>query len=141
MVANPGVAEPAAQPVGWGCMKARYKTKDAPGRSGNGTNQGVRSWPLLPGILLADFGLLLIGLAGWDALEARMQTLLYSGGGILCLGGLILIWTGTMKLAAAAREPAVRSKDNCLAQIAPDSAGNLPDFDWRSRPIHVALRH
>jgi hypothetical protein len=122
-------------------MKARSKTKDAPGRSGNGTNQGVRSWPLLPGILLADFGLLLIGLAGWDALEARMQALLYSGGGILCLSGLILIWTGSIKLVATAHEPAIRPKGKYLTQKALDSAGNLPDFDWRSRPIHVALRH
>jgi hypothetical protein len=54
---------------------------------------------LLCGILLADFGLLLIAFAGLDAGKASVQTLLYLGGGILCFVGLVLIWIGTSKLA------------------------------------------
>ena len=56
-------------------------------------------WALLCGILLADFGLLLIAFAGLDAGKASVQTLLYLGGGILCFVGLVLIWIGTSKLA------------------------------------------
>jgi hypothetical protein len=56
-------------------------------------------WALLCGILLADFGLLLIAFAGVDARKASLQTFLYSGGGILCFVGLALIWIGTSKLA------------------------------------------
>jgi hypothetical protein len=117
------------------------KTKDIPGRLSDTTNKGARSWPLLPGILLADFGILLIGLAGCDVFRFETQSLLYSGAGILCLSGLVLISTGTMKLVGPTPAAAVRSKGNQMAQAALDWTINSPDFDWRSRPIHVALRH
>jgi hypothetical protein len=99
-------------------MKAQCsRNKDAEDRLANLTNKGAPSWPLLPGILLANFGLLLIGLAGWYALSTGTQSFLYSGGGILCVAGLVLIWIGTIKLADAAHEPAVRSKPNCPGYV------------------------
>lgn len=60
-------------------------------------------WRLLSGLSLADIGLLVIGFAGLDALTAGTQTFFYSVGGMLCLVGLMLIWIGTPKLAAAAQ--------------------------------------
>ena len=68
------------------------------------------SWPLLPGLLLSDIGLLLIAFAGLDALSARAHTLFYSSGAILCLVGLVLIWIGTIELARTAYEPAKGSR-------------------------------
>ena len=64
------------------------------------------SWPLLPGLLLSDLGLLLIAFAGLGALSARVHTLFYSSGATLCLVGLVLIWIGTIKLARTPNEPA-----------------------------------
>ncbi len=91
-------------------MKPQHpKNKNSPARLYKVTNKGVLNWPLLPGILLADFGLFLIGLAGWDALRARTQILVYSVGAMLCFVGLALIWIGTAKLADAAQESPVRS--------------------------------
>ena len=63
-------------------------------------------WALLCGILLADFGLLLLAFAGLGAQKASVQTLLYLGGGILCFLGLVLIWIGTAKLAVGGAQSA-----------------------------------
>jgi hypothetical protein len=62
------------------------------------------SWPLPSGLLLADSGFMLIAFAGWEALQATSQTLLYSSGVILSLAGLVLIWIGTTKLAWCRRD-------------------------------------
>ena len=47
---------------------------------------------------MADSGILLIAFAGWEALTASPQTLLYSCGATLCFAGLALIWIGTTNL-------------------------------------------
>jgi hypothetical protein len=57
--------------------------------------KGPLDWQLLSGLSLADIGLLVVGFAGLDAATAGAQTLLYSVGGMLCLVGLVIIWTGT----------------------------------------------
>jgi uncharacterized protein involved in response to NO len=62
------------------------------------TDQRVPSWPLPSGLLMADSGLLMIAFAGWEALRASPQTLLYSCGATLCFAGLALIWIGTTNL-------------------------------------------
>ena len=56
---------------------------------------------------MADFGMLLIGLGGWDALKTQMRILIYVGGSLLFLGGLFLIWMDAMRLAALRHEPAL----------------------------------
>ena len=55
--------------------------------------------PLLVGLITADFGLILIALAGWHALWTKAQAIMHSASGLLCCAGLILIWIGTTKLA------------------------------------------
>jgi hypothetical protein len=47
---------------------------------------------LLIGVVIADLGMLLIGLGAWDALNGEMAILNYVGGSILFLSGLILVW-------------------------------------------------
>jgi hypothetical protein len=54
-------------------------------------------------------------MAGWDALRARTQILVYSGAAVLCFVGLALIWIGTIKLDHAAHEAAVRSESKTLS--------------------------
>ena len=81
-------------------MKAQCsENKVKPGQLAKVTNKGSPGWPLLPGILLADFGLFLIAIAGWYALAAGSQSLLYSGGGVVCFTGLVLVWMSTIKFA------------------------------------------
>jgi arginine exporter protein ArgO len=63
---------------------------------------------------MADFGLILIAVAGWGALNVAAQTVLDSPGGLLCFAGLVLIWIGTTRLADATREPAARSGGNAV---------------------------
>ena len=64
--------------------------------------------PLLVGLIMADFGLMLIALAGWHALWTEAQANIHSAGGLLCFAGLIIIWIGTTKLEKAAYEQADR---------------------------------
>src|ERR1700719_2353615 len=90
-------------------MKAQLsKNGDIHGRPVNTKPGPASSWPLLPGLLLSDLGLLLIAFAGINALSARSHTLFYSSGAILCLIGLVLIWIGTIELART-YEPTERS--------------------------------
>lgn len=85
-------------------MKAQCsKQTDVPGRLSTIDKRGS-SWPLPLGLLTADSGLLLIAFAGWEALRASSQTLLYSCGVILCFAGLVLVWVGTTKLARCSQE-------------------------------------
>jgi hypothetical protein len=65
-------------------MQAR--NNETPVRLAKIIDKSISRWPLLAGVLLADFGLLLIAFAGLDARKARVQYLLYLGGGILCFG-------------------------------------------------------
>ena len=81
-------------------MKAQCsRNNDTPDRLTRTIENRSSGWALLCGILLADFGLLLLAFAGLGARKASVQTLLYLGGGILCFLGLVLIWIGTAKLA------------------------------------------
>lgn len=64
--------------------------------------------PLLVGLIMADFGLILIALAGWHALWTKAQAIIHSAGGLLCSAGLIIIWIGTTRLGKAAHEQAGR---------------------------------
>jgi hypothetical protein len=66
------------------------------------------SRPLLVGLIMADFELMLIALAGWHALWTEAQANIHSAGGLLCFAGLIIIWIGTTKLEKAAYEQADR---------------------------------
>src|SRR5271154_5511555 len=79
-------------------MKAQHcKKNEGPGGLAM-TDQRAPSWPLPSGLLMADSGLLMIAFAGWEALRASPQTLLYSCGATLCFAGLTLIWIGTTNL-------------------------------------------
>jgi hypothetical protein len=93
-------------------MKAQYsKQTDVPGRLSTIDKRGS-SWPLPFGLLTADSGLLLIAFAGWEALRASSQTLLYSCGVILCFAGLVLVWVGTTKAGAVQRGTGLPSYSN-----------------------------
>jgi len=59
---------------------------------------------------MADLGMLLIGLGGWDALKNETRILIYFGGSLLFLCGLFLIWTDAIRLAAVRHQPALKSK-------------------------------
>src|SRR5271154_7511492 len=86
-------------------MKAQHcKKNEGPGGLAM-TDQRAPSWPLPSGLLMADSGLLMIAFAGWEALRASPQTLLYSCGATLCFAGLVLIWIGTTKLASSSPGP------------------------------------
>jgi hypothetical protein len=52
------------------------------------------------GLLMANVGLLLIIFSEWDALREGWDALLYIGGGMLCVAGIILIWIGVLNFAA-----------------------------------------
>jgi hypothetical protein len=81
-------------------MKAQSSENEVtPSQLAKATNKGAPGWPLLPGIFLADFGLFLIGFAGWYALTTGSQSFLYLGGAILSFAGLVLVWISTIKLA------------------------------------------
>jgi hypothetical protein len=82
-------------------MKAQSSKKsDTPGCLDT-TDKRDSSWSLPSGLLLADSGLFLIAFAGWEALRANSQTLLYSCGALLCFAGLVLIWIGTTPKGSA----------------------------------------
>jgi hypothetical protein len=88
-------------------MKVQCSRKnDTPGRLTRTIEKRSSGWALLCGILLADFGLLLIAFAGVDARKASVQTFLYLGGGTLCFVGLVFIWIGTSKLAIGGAQSA-----------------------------------
>jgi hypothetical protein len=55
------------------------------------TNKRDSSSHLLAGVLIADLGLLLIPLGGWDGLKTDTRILIYVGGSLLFLSGLFLI--------------------------------------------------
>jgi hypothetical protein len=94
-------------------MKARYSNnRVSQSRPATVSNRGNPSWAVIPGILFAEIGFFLIGLAGWYALGTGSQSLLYSGGGIFCLAGLFLVWKGTVKRADAAYVLAHRLANN-----------------------------
>ena len=73
------------------------------------TNKRDSTWHLFAGVLAADFGMLLIGLGGWDALKTDTRILIYVGGSLLFLSGLFLIWMDAVRLAALRHEPALES--------------------------------
>jgi hypothetical protein len=88
-------------------MKAQsIKNNDREDRLAITKSATTSNWPLLPGLLLSDLGLLSIAFAGWDALSARAHTLFYSSGAILCLVGLVFIWIGTTGIAAVVQKHA-----------------------------------
>lgn len=70
------------------------------------------SKPLLIGFVMADLGLILIALAGWDALSTKAQAVLYSAGGLLCSAGLVIIWIGMTQLTEAAQGIRETQKSN-----------------------------
>jgi hypothetical protein len=57
------------------------------------------------GLSIAEFGLLLIGLGAWDALNADMRVLMYVSGSMCLLSGICLIWLDAIKLGTANNKP------------------------------------
>ena len=72
---------------------------------------------LFIGVMIADVGLLLIGLGGWNALYFQTHILNYVGGSILFLSGLILIWIDAIGITAAQNGSALRSKGTYLGKF------------------------
>jgi hypothetical protein len=102
LFANSSGVKPAGECLNSYRMKAQCsKQSDTPGCLAT-TDKSDSSWPLPCGLLMP--GLFLIAFAGWEALRAGSQTLLYSCGAILCFAGLVLIWIGTTKLARCGEE-------------------------------------
>ena len=71
---------------------------------------------LLAGILIADLGLLLIPLAGWDALGMNLQTLTVEGVSLFFLSGLFLIFVEA-GLSSATDQPAPINKGKYLGSF------------------------
>ena len=57
-------------------------------------------WHLLAGVLLAEMGMLLIAFGGWYALKTETRILIYVGGGLLFLSGLIAVQIDAMGWSA-----------------------------------------
>jgi hypothetical protein len=71
---------------------------------------------MLMGVVIAELGMLLIGLGGWDALNGETGILNYVGGSILFLSGLILVWIDT-RLTVARNEPILKPKGSDLGKF------------------------
>lgn len=61
------------------------------------------AWHLWAGVLMADSGILLIGLGGWNSLDPETQILICLSGIILLIGGLFLIGIDAIRVAAVSR--------------------------------------
>lgn len=72
---------------------------------------------LFIGIVIADLGMLLIGLGGWSALnfEARMWN--YVGGSVLFLSGLVFIWIDAICMTVARNRPVLTFEGNYLGKF------------------------
>jgi hypothetical protein len=71
---------------------------------------------LFMGVVIADLGILLIAVGGWDALNFATGILNYVGGSILFLSALILIWIDA-RLTVARDEPVLESKGSYLGKF------------------------
>jgi hypothetical protein len=71
------------------------------------TNKRDSVWHLCGGVFMANLGMLVIALGGWDALRTQTRILIYIGGSLLFLSGLFLIWIDANRLAAARHVPAL----------------------------------
>ena len=58
---------------------------------------------------MADLGMLVIALAGWDALRAETPIFIYVGGSVVFLSGLFLIWIDANRMALARCVPTLES--------------------------------
>ncbi len=82
-----------------------------------GTNKRDSGWHLFAGVLVADLGLLLVPLGGWDALKTDSRILIYVGGSVLFLSGLFLICIDQIRLAVVRHDPALKFKGNYLGDF------------------------
>jgi hypothetical protein len=73
------------------------------------TNKRDSVWHLLAGVLMAELGMLLIALGGWDALKTETRILVYIGGSLLFLSGLFVIQIDAIRLPVVRHEPALKS--------------------------------
>jgi hypothetical protein len=67
-------------------------------------------WQFVAGIILADVSVMLIGLAGWDALNFETRTVIYVSGSMLLGGGLYLIVSDTIRFTELWSRPSLSSK-------------------------------
>ena len=72
---------------------------------------------LIMGVVMAELGMFLIGLGGWDAFNLKTRMLIYVCGSVTCLGGLPLICIDAIRLAVARNEPALISRGRYLGKF------------------------
>jgi hypothetical protein len=74
-------------------------------------------WHLYAGVFIADLGMLVIAFGGWDALKAQTRILVYVGGSLLFLGGLLLMWIDANRFAAVRHAPALGASGMYLGEF------------------------
>ncbi|MBV8223814.1 MAG: hypothetical protein JO232_01340 [Verrucomicrobia bacterium] len=72
---------------------------------------------LFLGLVMAELGMLLIGLGGWNALYFQTRMLNYAGGSILFLSGLVLIWIDARRMKVACNGSGLTSEGTYLGKF------------------------
>ncbi len=66
---------------------------------------------------MAELGMLLIALGGWDALVTETRILIYVGGGLLFIIGLVAIQIDAIRLPAVRHESALKATGRSLGKF------------------------
>ena len=74
-------------------------------------------WHLLAGVALAEMGMLLIAFGGWYALKSEARIMIYVGGGLLFLSGLIAIQIDAMGWPAVAQASPLQAQGKYLGHF------------------------
>lgn len=74
-------------------------------------------WRLLAGVALAEMGMLLIAFGGWYALKAEARIIIYVGGGLLFLSGLLAIRIDAMEWPAVSQTSLLQAQGKYLGNF------------------------
>ena len=91
------------------------------------------------GVLLADLGISVFPLGGWDPLKTDMRILIYVGGSLIFLGGLFLICIDKIGLMALRHQSSLKYQGRFLGDFhlngyafeAYERAGNNSEKEFR----------
>jgi hypothetical protein len=75
------------------------------------------TWELCVGSAISVIGIVLIGVAGWNALDFWTSTTLYVIGFVACLGGFVPLWKDLPDASVVGHESLVRSQGNFLGRF------------------------
>jgi hypothetical protein len=72
---------------------------------------------LIIGVVMAELGMLLIGLGGCDVLNFKTRMLMYVCGGVTCLSGLLVTGMDAIRMPVARNESALISRRSYLGKF------------------------